>query len=296
MKIIIILTFLLIVKAPGEEEWRIKERENEAVQLKLWEGNLEKSETLEGHEKVAFLALGLKSMDYRKTRPNHSYRVEEIYNQMQSAALATSGYAEYYRDRIIEARKKLDAANGITERAEAQTALRSIQSEGFGTLRYLPSVETVRVLGDFLSDDRGPPEPTHGSSPDERELAKLEWPNSLSAAMALQGLPLTFKPVKQVSPYPFPIENVHQWQLWYAQVKAGTRTFRFEGDPHEYNLQGPVDPAKTAITNRPVKHGGSSNVSAEAEKPGWFPWAGLLAACVFVAAAVWYFPRGRKTA
>jgi hypothetical protein len=39
-------------------------------------------------------------------------------------------------------------------------------------------------------------------------------------------------------------EDIEAWRLWYEQVKSGKRTFRFEGDPQEYNLAGPV--AKTA--------------------------------------------------
>src|SRR5690606_26228155 len=62
-------------------------------------------------------------------------------------------------------------------------------------------------------------------------------------AMTLQRLPLTFKPVKRAG-YTFPYEYVYAWQNWYEQIKAGSRTFRFEGDPTEYDLNGPVPKEK----------------------------------------------------
>ena len=51
------------------------------------------------------------------------------------------------------------------------------------------------------------------------------------------------------------------------KVKAGTRTFRFEGDPQEYNLDGPVHAAMDGPTaTRPSKRGGEAGGQANEEK------------------------------
>ncbi len=229
-----------------------------------------------------------------------------LYLEAQSMLLAIPGHAEYFRDRILEARSRLDQASEVGEKAAARSAMGYAQNEGFGALRHLPSVETVRVLGEFLNDDRGrtvlPANPTY----DEKEEAKQERPSSVGAAAALQALPLTFKPVKQVSEYSFPYENVHPWQLWYEQVKAGKRTFRFEGDPQEYDLNGPASKDKLAAIAKDRKRdeersAGHRKTSAPADTvspsvQAAQPLTAIVIAGGILVAAAWGYHRWKRGA
>jgi hypothetical protein len=43
------------------------------------------------------------------------------------------------------------------------------------------------------------------------------------------------------------------WLLWYEQIKSGNRTFRFEGDPTEYDLNGPAPKQKIERVERERK-------------------------------------------
>jgi hypothetical protein len=76
----------------------------------------------------------------------------------------------------------------------------------------------------------------------------LQKPNSTDAAMALDKLPLKNKPHAGITGWDK--EAIRPWVLWYEQIKAGNRTFSFEGDPTDYNLNGPVREAKNPDANR----------------------------------------------
>ncbi len=101
----------------------------------------------------------------------------------------------------------------------------------YETLQQLPSPETVKVLGEFLFDERDPWKhlPTDDGG---------RWhPNSLYAVRALNKLGIRNAPVKREHWDP---ADLRTWQLWYEQIRAGTRTFSFEGDDAIYSLSGPV--------------------------------------------------------
>ncbi len=156
--------------------------------------------------------------------------------------LGVPRHAEYYRDRILDARLEYEKVKGkgeIDREAGARTHLLNAQQDGFRTMAYLPSVGTVRVLGELLSDERGytklPPDPTL----DEMEVAGREDPNCKGAAKALVCLPIVSKP-QDKNWMMMTYEDVAPWREWYEQIKAGNRTFRFEGDPTEYDLNGPA--------------------------------------------------------
>lgn len=217
----------------------------------------------------------------------------EIFNRAQTALLAIPGHAEYYRDRINEARRKVDVLPpDSVERGPLRGMLYNEQMNGFQTLSQLPSAETIRVLGEFLFDDRG-------TLPGDGEQAAVERPISRDAATALSKLPLVARPVTSKESGR---EDTPTWRLWYQQVKAGTRTFRFVGDPKEYNLrdmmqqQAAVDstvrpPGHATVDRPPAGPAGDSKTNT----PSSVTWPALIAAgLVILAAAGWYCLRARK--
>src|SRR5690606_31949032 len=108
-------------------------------------------------------------------------------------------------------------------------------------LENLPSTETVRVLGEMLSEEWS--DPTKTKEDNEQFLGSL----ALNAKSRLVKLPIVDKPIAS-GPSSLPA-----WQQWYGQIKDGKRTFRFEGDPQEYNLHGPAREALTPNTPRATK-------------------------------------------
>ncbi len=218
-----------------------------------------------------------------------------VRKELQEAILAIPGHAEYYQNRINIARNWLDKAYAdSTALGVAQNSLRNEQMYGFMTMEHLPSAETVRVLGEFLYDERGRPET-------EEMLLKIvdsdgtlmEEPNSDRAAVSLGRL-IANPPYPQRS-FVRP-SDLEMWKLWYEQVKAGNRTFHFHGDPQEYTLKGPVSAAAVSMPEpgRPVKRPDPSTAATEPAEPSPRSpvmavfWALLVAA---VGYGVWRFRR-----
>ena len=196
---------------------------------------------------------------------------------------AVTDFAERFATHIRDEREKWISGK------EMNSA--SYNMERMHTLTYmgnLPHPSVVKVLGEFLPDVEWP-----GYKSDiEAVVDGCPPPNAIFAAKALGQL--IEKPPVQKSWEDYWFDDAKVWELWYAQVKAGTRTFRFKGDPQEYNLQGPVSKAIEPVGVRPRKNDGAADSAPVlSEKPRPVVPA-LVAACGVLGAAVWYFTRRRK--
>lgn len=151
--------------------------------------------------------------------------------------LAIPGHAEHFRDRINASRAAMEAAinapNSAAILGPAVSDMVHEQRSSFQTLRELPSPETVRVLGDFLSDDRG------AELSEERKEETGQSPNSRYAVSAMSKLGIANPPTPPVRHSGDVTDGMESWRQWYAEVKSGRRTFRFIGDPVDYTLRGP---------------------------------------------------------
>ena len=234
----------------------------------------------------------------------------ELNEKLKNALLAIPGHAAYYRDEINKARAKFEEAlqgGDETLIGETRQYLAGKLLFDFPTLDHLPSVETVRILGEFLSDERG-----YVKMPEHPTLEDLTTDVSGSpvfrrAAASLGKLPILNKPLPASTQFRTP-DDVKPWKQWYEQIKAGNRTFRFEGDPTEYDLNGPAPKAKLDRIERDRirdaerlagrrKASPASGFVSQAQnlsKPSSI--AGLLAAAGICAAALWYFLRGKRVA
>lgn len=98
----------------------------------------------------------------------------------------------------------------------------------FMTLSMLPSPETVRVLGDMLSDDWKWPgyenEMLHGTM-DTRALSSLS------------KLPIANPPTRKLHTDEDMREFLDDWKEWYAEIRSGQRALSFEGQPDEYRFK-----------------------------------------------------------
>lgn len=278
--------------------------------LASWRQGIANSEKLPREQAIEFLGEAV-----RKTSDLKFFQVKEridVQQAAQTTILAIPGHAEYYRDRLLEARRKVDeakAGGGISEIGVYRSRLDSELRYHFSTLAYLPSVETVQVLGEFLYDERGyvkmPDKPTMNDL--TREIA--DSPVFPSAAIALLKLPLLDKPVPatEYPQYRTP-EDVKPWRQWYEEIKSGKRTFRFEGDPTEYDLNGPAPKEKLERialnrrmeSDRAARHGRNPAIGAERKAPETSEPASrkslvpaMILAALAALAAVWYFAKGR---
>ena len=201
--------------------------------LEQWREVAERADDLPKSEAIEKLGEGI-----RKTARRDIYSIggtNEVAQELRNALLAIPGHAEYYRDRILEVQKTRDEAMGKLEYSGKAGDYRIELQNAMATLEHLPSPETVRVLGDFLSD--------YSANPLSPQDNMKESPNCHHAVVALCHLPLMSKPANTKYGYEA-ADDLPAWQLWYEEIKSGKRTFRFEGDPTEYTLEGPA-PKKT---------------------------------------------------
>ncbi len=174
-----------------------------------------------------------------------------VFAAAQAALLAIPGHAEYYEKNIKAAQSRFEDAATNLEKSPLATQLNNELMYGFATLENLPSPETVRVLGDFLGDMRGVDENGKWIEGGHYDGFRGTGPPCIYAAGALMKLPLKSKPTHDKRTATF--GDVRPWQLWYEQVKAGNRTFSFEGDPKVYSLAGPVTAERSPAGQRPER-------------------------------------------
>jgi hypothetical protein len=171
-----------------------------------------------------------------------------LFEEARKTLASIPGVHEYYRARIVDARDEWEEA---PERLRNTIFYDAVQPSwvGFGVLKHLPSAETVRVLGSLLDDERGryipdPARPLPGEA--EGHAKYVGQSNCERAVTTLAALPLVAKPVGAPSAKAF--DDVPAWRQWYREIAEGRRTFRFEGDPTEYDLDGPASADKLERT------------------------------------------------
>ncbi len=215
-----------------------------------------------------------------------------VFTAAQDALIAIPGHAEYYAKKIKDAQREVERQRGVSGReGAAKSKLLEEQMYGFATLRQLPTPETVRVLGEFLLDPWGLRQDAKpGEDPNRSKFG--EGSHAENALAAIARLPLETRANTTPAEMTTYWKDIDAWKLWYEQVKAGNRTFRFKGDPREYNLNGPVEKASLA---RSRKDGpADASVPVAAEEPSPFPVAALAAACAVLGVAVWFVIGAKK--
>ena len=243
---------------------------------------------MENDDKIQYLGLALRKFN-RNPRYIQADSDQSARNLIQEALLEIPGHATFYRDHILELRDPVNESTRYTLGPKYGLYLRE-RMFSLQTLKELPSPETIGVLGEMLADEWIP------------ELIKEREDNDYSktdflcyrALETLIALPLEQRPAKTLANFESLRADLPAWRLWYAQIKAGTRTIRFKGDPNEYTLSGIV--AKHADT--PVRSQRRSGLAADAtpstsDDRSGIPWpvgiAFLVAAGLLVFVAVRIF-------
>jgi hypothetical protein len=168
---------------------------------------------------------------YRLSLPTHQERGDRVvFNASRNLLLSIPNHAEWFGNEI----------NRMTD-IEVEGQFHHERGWYFTILSHLQSPQTVQVLGELLFDERDPWKniPTDATW----------YPSSVLAVRALHNLGIEKPPVN--SEFPDPRNDLLTWQLWYEQVRAGTRTFSFKGDKTTYSLTGPVATARDPGSVRP---------------------------------------------
>ena len=233
-----------------------------------------------------------------------SSSVEEVFKVGQLAALGaeTPGLQPERAAVALAARRKLltDPAyiapfkNGLeraiqaefAEARDAATAVRVHPKRGeiYLALAELPSPQVIGLLGELLYDERDP----------WKDEPKSDYsrprPNSFNATQTLNRIGLDGVQIIELKTTRDNEAALHQWKLWYEQVKAGTRTFRFKGDPQEYSLAGPVIEPRESKSTRPAAESKRAfEASTEtANKTTSMPIWPLTIAGALLVVAIWF--------
>lgn len=157
---------------------------------------------------------------------------------------------------------------------------------GIPRLGRLPHHGSVRVLGEFLYDDELP-------GYDTEFEAAVKGGTSSNSIFAIRALGrLVDKPPVQGDPEKYTRNDVRTWQLWFEQVKSGSRTFRLKGNPQEFSLAGPASEIRTATTGSSLDSNPSpTETAASAKKMGHIPVVGIVGAVALLSLALWTVAR-----
>jgi len=252
-------------------------------ELKIWEEGMlteiAKQKTLEPSEAIPRLGLWLLQLNNNNGREEGG---RPVFTAAKKTLLSIPGHAEYFGNRINEEREKLDRRRAEGKELSVPGAgagdLSSAQERGLRILTYLPSVETVRVLGEFLSDERGA-----GNELSRSGDLTGEFPTHKMAMAALSKLPIANSPTGPITNSEQIADGLKSWRQWYSEVKEGRRTFRFIGDPVDYDLRGPskrgaIGPQgdRTEKRPEPATAGTSPSVSQYVKEPGYLPYLSAL--------------------
>ena len=169
-----------------------------------------------------------------------------VYVATQQKLISIPGHAEYFGKRIRDAYAPLKTPNPGVAICDAQNEM----MYSFGTLKNLPSPETVKVLGGMLSETwrMEPPPPLDGDY--------TYTPSSLAlSAVASALIQMPFReppnmPIVMAGEDP-EVVMVHPWQSWWKEIKSGERSFSFKGQKVEYRFNPDGTWETLAMANPP---------------------------------------------
>jgi len=245
---ILILILIYLSAAPSRGADRYTEtqelRQIELEQIQRWEDEFVKSLSMNSVEKMNTLGLGLRNLGGRRIFQNHNPNFDAIYHKIQNAFFAIPEHAQYYADEIERERKTVEHLRPMQGPRNDYDRNRSFN---FEVLANLPSPETIRVLGEFLADDRD-----NQSLEYILGLPRTGYPaNSIMAANAFTLIGLR-NPVSK-PPLSWDYTDLNLWRKWYAEVKAGRLAFSFVGQQVEYRFKpdGTVETTPVNIQDPP---------------------------------------------
>lgn len=148
----------------------------------------------------------------------------ELYLRIQALIAADANHATYLEEKL-ESLRTNDSSNYYQSMDHRERFWMIDQ-----TLSQIPTPEVVTLLGNYLYDERDNPPPFQQF----QDWIDVEA-NSRLAVRALVHIGIKNQPVHPKKDYDD--SDLATWKLWWEQVKAGTRTFSFEGKDIAYRFK-----------------------------------------------------------
>lgn len=220
------LAGVMLLLISTSQQLQADSQEDMDHKLDQWENVADRTMLDPTEENFSTLARGAKGLTYSNFPIP---RREEVNRKLRSSLMAIPGFA----DRLLA---KIHKERAIWKSGKIHDYDR-VRLDMIQTLEALPSPESVRVLGELLFDDSGVPYPLEKgfeqfSPPENPFFAQVALTKLLDDPPMEAGNSLSAAAIRA---------QLKTWQLWFEQVKAGTRTFRFKGDPQPYTLEGPAE-------------------------------------------------------
>lgn len=166
----------------------------------------------------------------------------ETFERARRELLSIPGHAEFYSKPIWESYAAYRDPQHPKHTGSLTWFSREIQY-GMETLKHLPSPETVKALGEMLSEDwEHEPFPNTDVAP-AQSMAKY-------AVTAMTLLNLRDAPSAAIEQYSAP-KVLSEWQAWYVQIKSGQRALSFKGQAVEYRFKSDGSWDTIPIANPP---------------------------------------------
>jgi hypothetical protein len=319
MKLILILVFIYLSKIDKSFASTFEDHFHERLMDVGWRQCLSDLSIYSSDERRYILGLALRAFGANDLEKNPERK--ENFELAQTALLSIPNHSKYYQEKIESIREEviLNSKKSAEQISELQSNGQDVADtstyeqyceNAFRILTYLPSSESVTVLGFYLNDPVGK---------DGKNLLgdKISHPgddfaarpiNAQRAAFAIRLLGIENPPFK----VPLGREceglergEVERWTDWWNEVKAGNRTYRFIGSKIEYGSDGPASEAviqrADSMRQRDKDHMAGHakltsidlNVAAPPQKYQLFNLVGVFAACTLLAVAAWYFLKSR---
>lgn len=264
------------------------DRELEAKQAALWRSKLKESSDKPEEQKFDILSLGLRNMGYRRSFDGHSDEIADVFSAIQNEFVKAPNHALYFYDKLEQARNQLP--EGTQWHTGPHNDFQSLRVMIIrDTLCHLPSPEVVRILGNYLNDERDTPPP----------MTKFQdWidseANAYLACTALQkiGLRDSPLPVRAVEN----ADNLATWKLWWGPIQAGNRSFSFEGQDVEYRFRkdGTYETIARSNTTKHMKQVAQSDIDNAQKWIGKPAQRWLVLLCGCAALFAWLRWRAKK--
>jgi hypothetical protein len=197
------------------------EGSNKATEAILtdWEQTI--SRAPDGFDPKYISMLGDALCKLSRPKPTDQEIWHRLFIEAQQKMLLIPGHAQYFADKLEEIRKTKPKTDDGFERSLYIAK----------TLIHMPSPETIRVLGNYLHDERDTP-PERNWTPENAHLA----------AYALSRIGLRDFPFEgPLVPYSLTIwpdlKQLPDYRAWWEEVNSGQRTFSFKGQSVEYRFR-----------------------------------------------------------
>lgn len=209
---------VLVVLLGGQRAYSEIE-EQARSEVELWKAKIREAEYLEPAQKVEMLWLGLRNMGWRsKVQPQFT-EIAQTYRQIQAVLLALPDHAKWFENEIE--RRRASPINTLENGTYSDYRYKFLVE----ALPNLPSPESVRVLGHYLSDDRDP----SGNQGDSISLPE----NSVLACVGLSAIGLRNPP--QINRTEWNVDR-EPWSRWFSKIQSGELAFSFVGQDVEYRF------------------------------------------------------------